>query len=68
MYRVRKTVHGVEPDGSPAPTPNQTVHSMSKRTFDRKVRALEPYFRTASADRRRPMGDPYIGQVDVFAV
>ena len=26
------------------------------------------YFRTASADRRRPMGDPYIGQVDAFAV
>jgi len=25
-------------------------------------------FRTASADRRRPMGDPYIGQVDAFAV
>jgi PD-(D/E)XK nuclease superfamily protein len=27
-----------------------------------------PCFRTASADRRRPMGDPYIGQVDAFAV
>jgi PD-(D/E)XK nuclease superfamily protein len=26
------------------------------------------YFRTASADRRRPNGDPYIGQVDAFAV
>ena len=26
------------------------------------------YFRTASADRRRPMGDPYVGQVDAFAV
>jgi hypothetical protein len=26
------------------------------------------YFRTASADRRRPMGDPYIGQIDAFAV
>lgn len=26
------------------------------------------YFRTASADRRRPYGDPYIGQVDAFAV
>ena len=25
-------------------------------------------FRTASADRRRPMGDPYVGQVDAFAV
>jgi PD-(D/E)XK nuclease superfamily protein len=26
------------------------------------------YFRTASADRRRPMGDSYIGQVDAFAI
>jgi PD-(D/E)XK nuclease superfamily protein len=26
------------------------------------------YFRTASADRRRPNGDPYIGQIDAFAV
>jgi PD-(D/E)XK endonuclease len=26
------------------------------------------YFRTASADKRRPMGDPYFGQVDAFAV
>jgi hypothetical protein len=26
------------------------------------------YFRTASADRRRPNGDPYSGQVDAFAV
>jgi hypothetical protein len=26
------------------------------------------YFRTASADRRRPMGDSYVGQVDAFAV
>ena len=26
------------------------------------------YFRTASADRRRPMGDSYIGQIDAFAV
>src|SRR5438477_228770 len=25
-------------------------------------------FPTASADRRRPMGDPYVGQVDAFAV
>src|SRR5215471_10838390 len=25
-------------------------------------------FRTASADRRRPMGDSYFGQVDAFAV
>src|SRR2546429_201235 len=24
--------------------------------------------RTASADRRTPMGDPYVGQVDAFAV
>jgi hypothetical protein len=26
------------------------------------------YFRTASADRRRPMGDSYFGQIDAFAV
>ncbi|HEY2596467.1 MAG TPA: group I intron-associated PD-(D/E)XK endonuclease, partial [Chloroflexota bacterium] len=26
------------------------------------------YFRTASADRRRPQGDPYVGQIDAFAV
>ena len=26
------------------------------------------YFRTASADRRRPNGDHYVGQVDAFAV
>jgi hypothetical protein len=26
------------------------------------------YFRTASADRRRPNGDPYVAQVDAFAV
>src|SRR5262245_54985233 len=26
------------------------------------------YFRTASADRRRPVGDPYFGQIDAFAV
>ena len=26
------------------------------------------FFRTASADRRRPMGDPYTGQIDAFAV
>ena len=26
------------------------------------------YFRTASADRRRPNGDPYVGQIDAFAV
>ncbi len=26
------------------------------------------YFRTASANSRRPMGDPYFGQVDAFAV
>ena len=26
------------------------------------------YFRTCSADRRRPMGDPYVGQIDAFAV
>jgi hypothetical protein len=26
------------------------------------------WFRTASADRRRPMGDPYVGQIDAFAV
>src|SRR5579871_2266852 len=26
------------------------------------------YFRTASADRRRPNGDPYTGQIDAFAV
>ena len=26
------------------------------------------YFRTCSADRRRPMGDPYLGQIDAFAV
>lgn len=26
------------------------------------------YFRTASADRRRPNGDPYFGQIDAFAV
>jgi PD-(D/E)XK endonuclease len=26
------------------------------------------YFRTASADRRRPMGDRYVGQIDAFAV
>jgi hypothetical protein len=25
-------------------------------------------FRTASADRRRPMGDPCVGQIDAFAV
>ena len=25
-------------------------------------------FRTASADRRRPLGDPYTGQVDAFAL
>src|SRR5579871_5039062 len=25
-------------------------------------------FRTASADRRRPMGAPYVGQVDAFAI
>ena len=26
------------------------------------------YFRTASADRRRPRGDHYVGQIDAFAV
>jgi hypothetical protein len=26
------------------------------------------YFRTCSADRRRPLGDSYAGQVDAFAV
>ena len=26
------------------------------------------YFGTSSADRRRPNGDPYIGQIDAFAV
>src|SRR5207253_2278040 len=26
------------------------------------------YFRTASADRRRPNGDSYVGQIDAFAV
>jgi hypothetical protein len=26
------------------------------------------YFRTASADRRRPTGDLYFGQIDAFAV
>src|SRR5579885_1990791 len=26
------------------------------------------YFRSCSADRRRPMGAPYLGQVDAFAV
>src|ERR1051326_3866990 len=26
------------------------------------------FFRTCSADRRRPMGDPYLGQIDAFAV
>src|SRR5262245_13906507 len=32
------------------------------------VRNGAVYFRTASADRRRPMGDSYVGQVDAFAV
>ena len=26
------------------------------------------YFRTCSADKRQPMGDPYVGQIDAFAV